>query len=386
MEKSLVIGKSSLATDQTASPAALVDHRSNNFDFLRFLFASLVLFYHCFALLLGVGQRPAYFGESFATLAGGTSVSFFFVISGFLVTTSWTRNPVFRQYFAKRILRIYPAFILAMFSCAFVAGPLGADNASLYWHHFKIVKALIYLFLLPADVVGPDMTLVFQHQAFTSVIDGSCWTLRCEFTMYLMVVLLGVAGLYRFRQGIGVLILFFLFFCFYAVSQASSHPLLSDRQLPWITNPNVWIGLMTFFLSGMTYCFYRDRIPVSRSLLIVSLAVLLVTASKPQWFNIATPLFGSYVLFFIAFDPRIKLQRFARYGDFSYGMYLFAFPIQQLLVRYFGTELTPYSLFLVAFPLSLLCAILSWHFVEKPFLQLKPKKTKTQASTSVAPL
>ncbi len=275
------------------------------------------------------------------------------------------------------MLRIYPAFILAMLFCAFVAGPLGADNAFLYWHHFKIVKALVYLFLLPADVVGPDMTLVFQHQAFTSVIDGSCWTLRCEFTMYLLVVVLGAAGLYRFRQGLGVLILFGLFFCFYTVSQVSSHPLLPSRQLPWITNPNVWMGLMTFFLSGMTYCFYRDRIPFSRSLLIISSAVLLITAFRPHWFNIAVPIFGSYILFFIAFDPRIKLQRFARYGDFSYGMYLFAFPIQQLLVRYFGSELTPYRLFFIAFPLSLICAVLSWHFVEKPCLRLKPRKPET---------
>ena len=338
---------------------------------------------YCFPLLLGVGQCPTYFGEKFATLAGGTSVSFFFIISGFLVTTSWTRNPVFRQYFAKRVLRIYPAFILAMFFCAFVAGPLSADNASLYWHHFKIVKALIYLFLLPADVVGPDMTLVFQHQAFTSVIDGSCWTLRCEFTMYLMVVLLGVAGLYRFRQGLGVLILFGLFFCFHAVSQISLHPLLPSRQLPWIINPNVWMGLMTFFLSGMTYRFYRDRIPISRKLLAFSTAVLLVTAFNPHWFNIAVPIFGSYILFFIAFGPYIKLQRFARYGDFSYGMYLFAFPIQQLLVRYFASELTPYSLFFVAFPLSLLCAVMSWHFVEKPCLLLKPERSKTSETASL---
>ena len=339
-----------------------------------------MLFCHCFPLLLGVGQRPAYFGERLAILAGGTSVSFFFTISGFLVTASWTRSPVFRQYFAKRVLRIYPAFILAMFFCAFVAGPLGAGNISSYWHHFKIAKAFIYLFLLPADVVGPDMTQVFQHQAFTSVIDGSCWTLRYEFTMYLLVVALGVAGLYRVRKGLGVLILFGLFFCFYTATQVSSHSLLPSRPLPWIGNPTLWVGLMTFFLSGMTYCFYRDRIPLSRSLLLVSSAVLLFAAFKPQWFNIAVPVFGSYVLFFIAFDPRIKLQRFARYGDFSYGMYLFAFPIQQILVCYFGLELTPYRLFIAAFPLSLACAILSWHFVEKPCLRLKHRaEEKTQA-------
>ncbi len=113
-------------------PPLSEDHRLNNFDFLRFLFASLVLFYHSFPLLLGVGQGQAYFGEGFAGLAGGGSVDFFFVISGFLVTASWVRTPSFRPYLTKRVLRIYPGFLLAMLFCAFVAGPLGADSASLY--------------------------------------------------------------------------------------------------------------------------------------------------------------------------------------------------------------------------------------------------------------
>ncbi len=84
------------ADPTTANSTALFDHRANNFDFLRFMFASLVLFYHCFPLLLGVGQKPACLGEKVATLAGGASVSFFFIISGFLVTTSWTLDPIFR--------------------------------------------------------------------------------------------------------------------------------------------------------------------------------------------------------------------------------------------------------------------------------------------------
>lgn len=360
-------------------PPLSADHRLNNFDFLRFLFASLVLFYHSFPLLLGVGQGQAYFGEGFAGLAGGGSVDFFFVISGFLVTASWVRTPSFRPYLTKRVLRIYPGFLLAMLFCAFVAGPLGADSASLYWHHFKIVKACAYLFLLPADVVGPDMALMFTHQPFPRVIDGSCWTLRCEFTMYLLVALLGAAGLYRLRQGRSVLVLFGLLFCVYAGGQISGHPFLPKKPIPWIGGPNEWVRLSTFFLSGMTYYCYRSRIPVSAKLCAAALVALVAASFKPPWFNVLLPVLGSYILFYIAFQPNIKLHNFARYGDFSYGLYLFAFPIQQLLVRYFGAELTPYRLFFAAFPLSLLCAAFSWHFVEKPCLRLKPLLSRKNA-------
>lgn len=358
-------------------PDVLADHRVNNFDFLRFLFASLVLFYHSFALLLGPGHRSVYPGEGLAGMAGGSSVNFFFVISGFLVTASWMRVPSFRPYLEKRILRIYPAFILVMAFCAFVAGPLGTDSVSLYWHHFKAAKALLYLFMLPADVVGPDMALMFPRQGYPEVIDGSCWTLRYEFGMYLLVAALGTTGLYRVWRSRGVLTLFSLMFCLFAAAQVSRHSLLPSRSVAFIGDLSQWLRLSTFFLSGMVFYFYRRFVPLSSTFLGVSLAVLVGTASRVSWFNALLPLFGSYLLFFVAFSPRIKLHDFARYGDFSYGIYLFSFPIQQLLIRYFGPELNPYWLFLAAFPVSLLCAALSWHCVEKPCLRLKTRMLKT---------
>lgn len=129
----------------------------------------------------------------------------------------------------------------------------------------------------------------------------------------------------------------------------------------------------------MTYYCYRSCIPASSKLFAVSLAVLVAASFKPPWFEVLLPVLGSYALFYIAFHPGIRLHNFARYGDFSYGLYLFAFPIQQLLVRYFGAELTPYRLFLTAFPLTLLCAAFSWHFVEKPCLRLKTLLSRKQA-------
>ena len=237
------------------------------------------------------------------------------------------------------------------------------------------------MFLLPADVVGPDMALMFTHQPLPEVIDGSCWTLRCEFTMYLLAALLGAAGLYRLRQGRGIPVLFGVLFCLYAGTQISGHSLFSSRLLPWVGNPNEWLRLSTFFLSGMTYFCYQSRVPLSLKFFAFSIAVLIASAFKPSWFNALLPVFGSYALFFAALSPAVKLHHFARYGDFSYGMYLYAFPIQQLLVRYFAPDLNPYLLSAAAFFLSLLCAIASWHCVEKPSLMLKPRRQSSPLSS-----
>lgn len=91
------------------SLGAVSEGRDNNFDFLRFGCASLVLFYHCYALL-GSVVRPQDFLAHIAPGAAESSVDFFFVISGFLVTASWLHSRTFGQYLRKRALRIYPAF------------------------------------------------------------------------------------------------------------------------------------------------------------------------------------------------------------------------------------------------------------------------------------
>ncbi len=345
------------------------DSRRNNFDFLRFVFATLVLLCHCAPLLGGPDAAGA--AALWAQWAAGAAVDFFFVISGFLVTASWRRDPRLGPYLRKRTLRIYPAFLLASAFCAFVVGPLGADNTAAYWRGFHGLKFALYLFLLPADVVGPDRTGLFAHQPYPGVLDGSFWTLRYEFELYLLVAAFGLLGLFRPRARLGVALLFALLSLVYAVSQVTGWAVVPDREFAWAGSPARWLRLLVCFLSGMTVCLWRDRLPFSRLGLGVSLGVLALAAGMGEGLDAALPLFGAYALFYAAFAPGLRLQGFACYGDFSYGVYLFAFPIQQLLVRDFGPHLTPGRLFLAAFALTLACAALSWHLVEKPALAWK---------------
>jgi peptidoglycan/LPS O-acetylase OafA/YrhL len=98
-----------------------------------------------------------------------------------------------------------------------------------------------------------------------------------------------------------------------------------------------------------------------------------------QALPLAVPVLGGYVLFFAAYWPLGRLARFARRGDLSYGLYLYAFPVQQLLIRAFRSGLRPLTLSLLALGVTALCAALSWRFVESPFLRLKKSSRPVEA-------
>lgn len=349
---------------QSGTLAQTENDRSNNFDFLRFFMASLVLFYHCYPLL-GIGGKQNGLLEKAAGLAGGAAVDFFFVMSGFLVTQSWMRTPHAGLFLQKRVLRIYPAFILVSLFCALVAGPLGAASVADYFHHFRPAGFVVYMLLL----VGPYLPPVFPQVPYAGQVDGSFWTLRYEFECYLFVLLFGLSGLLRRSRFV---LIGFLGLMAVALATALGHGLpVPDKDLHLIGNPARWTRLAFCFLSGMTFLLYRDRIVYSPLLLLTALAGVCAAAAFPNWWDVAIPTCGAYLLFWAAFQPLPLLAHWAKHGDFSYGVYLYGYPVQQILICHFQPYLTPLRLLCLAYPLTLLLAAISWHCVEKPALRLK---------------
>ncbi len=145
-------------------------------------------------------------------------------------------------------------------------------------------------------------------------------------------------------------------------------------------NISYWSSLILYFLAGMLLHLYRDVVPYSRLLFAACLGALLLCGLRLGHWEVALPVCGSYILLCIAFWRRLGLQRFAHFGDFSYGLYLYAFPIQQLLVLYYGRHLTIPTLFGAAFLLTLCVAVLSWYAVERPCLRLKRRSSRAQAT------
>src|SRR5687768_9479937 len=126
--------------------------------------------------------------------------------------------------------------------------------------------------------------------------------------------------------------------------------------------------MLPYFMAGMVFCLYRDRIPFGGRWALAALALLAVAARVPLGIAVALPTAGTYLLLWAAFQTKVSAPNWARYGDFSYGLYLYAFPIQQLLVRASGQQIRPWTLTALALPMTMVAAVLSWHLVEKRFL------------------
>jgi peptidoglycan/LPS O-acetylase OafA/YrhL len=321
--------------------------RRNNFDFLRWVLAALVIFSHSFPLSIGEGawdplQRLTGDQMTFGRLAVGG----FFALSGYLILQSRKNSDGFWHFMWKRLLRIAPAFTLCFVVTALVLGYLGAAKPESYFSELRLRGLYIQarnLALLGAPSIPP----VFAHVPFPGALNGSLWTIPYEEGCYIMVGALWLVGLYRNRWA--VLALFVATLIWYTGSGSNT-----SRLLAW-------------FLAGSTL--YHFRPPYQRRWLIVSLAALIV-ASAVRLLGPALTIFGTYLAFYFAFLPSARFRNFARFGDWSYGTYLYAWPVQQLVVQTLP-GIRPLPLFVTATVVTTIFAAGSWHLVEKRALALK---------------
>lgn len=371
----------------------LCDTRRNNFDFLRFFFASLVIFSHSYVLLSPAGNAS----EPGARLTlmrmdfGSLAVACFFAISGFLVTQSWQKTPKVSEYLRKRVLRIYPGWIAALLFGVFIIAPLLRPHHSLELG----IGTLNYLSQLVVFQIGAAPNGWDKSLPYVGCINSSTWTLPFEVFCYLFVILLGLLNLFRRRVLILLPTLALLIYCALPThtqffSSGPLGPSINWLQLPYFGNLRTLPILTVYFLSGMLYYLYKDRIPQSPWLLAVSLLLVglsLFDLPLASVFFVVLPTFGFYVLFYLAFLPLGSLHAFAKHGDLSYGVYLYAFPLQRLLIveQFRGYHLTPLVLFLAAWVLACGAAALSWRLVERPFLKLKPRSPSLPAESVGVP-
>jgi peptidoglycan/LPS O-acetylase OafA/YrhL len=345
--------------------------RHNNFDFLRFFFATLVMFSHSFAFLYNGDITREYdplirFSDGQAGF-GGNSVDCFFLISGFLVTQSWERSTNWRSFALKRILRIVPGMAAVLLLTVFVLGPLVASDRTTYFQNHGVYH---YLGLMWSHDINTDDRIpgVFENNPMHGVVNGSLWTIRYEMFSYVLVAVLGMMMFFR-RRALILAITLLLW-------------LMRDLHHGHIHSfgkYDVIFHLETYFFLGAVFYLYREKIVHSGMLAIAAFLGLFI-AGCMHILLLVDPIFQAYLVFYIAYWDKLKLNHFAKYGDFSYGMYLWACPIQQILTQYYGSVLNAYSMFIYSFILTGISAILSWNLIEKPFLRLKPKSAKnTQA-------
>lgn len=358
-------------------PAPGEPGRANNLNALRLAMALLVVWSHSFALYLGTES-----GEPLALLCGGIydagkiAVLAFFAMSGFLISQSWERSATWSDYLKKRVARIFPGYLVAVTLCSIVLVPAFssrsiADFGLAEWSGMAS-NLLLRNYIVPSDAFGGQE------------VNGSLWSIPFEFWCYLGVLALGVTGLFRRRWIFPAIAI--------AVMLVRAWLDLTGRKPGGgvigdvIGYPYFWFNVLPPFVLGAAVYRYREAIPRSAALLATLIVAFLVACHLPidgRGHDIAARLVFppalTYAIFYCAFSP-VALGNPARHGDFSYGAYLYAFPIQRIIA---SSPLHDLPL-AVLIPLSMLLAVLagmaSWFAVERWFVRSGARRREGKAS------
>ena len=339
-----------------ANAGAPTQGRGNNFDVLRVVLAALVLFSHSFPLVAGTNDAEPFFRLTSGQLTGGElAVDFFFVISGYLITGSWLASRSTDDYLRKRIRRIYPGYLVCLAVSAVItamcAGPRAREYAStvLLYQKDTLLEGIVLLKYLLLDNAAAFAANPWAHAS-----NGSLWTLQPELYCYLIVAGLGVTGALRRRP---VALFWVVLFGGYLLQ------LLHTGNVQ-----NSFWRLVLYFGAGALFFLHRDRVRFGHPVLVaVAASAIVAGLVVPPLLLFTLPVAGSYLLLSFAFSKRIRLHGFAKHGDISYGLYLYAFIVQQAIVYALGVR-APLLLFVIALPITCTFAWLSWRYVERPLL------------------
>jgi peptidoglycan/LPS O-acetylase OafA/YrhL len=336
--------------------SGLARGRNNNLDFLRLVASSAVLWSHSF-ILAGQNEYTVFFFQRDKDTYGVLGVYVFFLLSGFLITQSYLSSNSPLRFLWSRVLRILPALICVILITVFILGPLLTDlSLKEYFLHpttRSYLKELGTFDRLPG---------LFAHNPYPLAVNGSLWTLRYEFGFYLVVLLFGLTGMLRRRTFVLLVFIAALVLNFLGFGKSTNIYIFNVFQI---------IQFFVYFSLGMVIYLYREYIPIHWKIVAVAAALLVVTAFFKGFNNTFPVLMIACIIFFTGYYPKINLTFFTRNGDYSYGIYIWAFLVQQTIVHLFPGKINPWVLFLLAGLTTYTIGALSWHLVEKRMLRLK---------------
>lgn len=346
-----------------ATLASSFDPRVNALNGLRLLLAGAVVFGH--AALLGGYQLPGPVMLSLSELA----VDGFFALSGFLITRSWLRHPDWRRYLWHRALRILPAFWVCLVITAAVLAPLGivlrGESLTGYWTAsdgpFGYLWRNWLLWIGQPGIAGsPDWS------GYPGFWNGSLWSLYWEFLCYLGLGLLGALGVLRDRR---VLVLA-AFVAVWLVTAVKNLVPGVDAQYFASFNGQVVPRLTLMFLAGCVLFLYAEKVPMSG--VFAASSALLVVAGLVSGLDLR--LLGGLPLAYLLLWLGCRVPvRIGMRTDVSYGVYIYAFPIQQVLFAAGLATVGWLGYALLATMLTVPLAYASWRLVERPALRLKAR-------------
>jgi len=346
----------------------LLEEKKYGFGVLRLFLAILVIYEHSFTLG-GFGKdllkRIPGFDFSTALIA----VMSFFVISGFLVTKSYLNSSNIIQFGYKRFLRIMPGFWFCLLITSFGFGLL-----IYYMENFSITNYFSMSPNGPVDFIKNNFFLLIrQYQIgellssnpFPFVLNGSLWTLFLEAKAYIFLGILGFTGM--LKRKVIILSAYCLLVGFLA----------TKIEIPYNPNPilrlifdHYFLTFLTYFLGGSVLYLYKNKIQFTHKFSLFLLVIFVLSYFLRLEHAVLAVTLPYWIIYLGTITPK---SVFDSNVDFSYGIYIYAFPVMQL-AAYLGANTSQVIFFLTSIVLTLPLALFSWFMIEKPFLSLKNNK------------
>lgn len=345
-----------------------INSRNNNLNFVRFLLSVMVLYTHSFALYYGSSSAEPLikYGFTLGTLA----VDCFFIISGFLIVRSMFFTSSLKSFAFSRILRIYPALFVMSFITIFIVGPL--VTSSTISSYFLESNTWIYFFRNCAVVFNMSFQLpgVFLNLPYKSIVNGSVWTLPYEIRLYVLIFVVGF--FYNYFKG-KVSGFFSDKNIFYRLIISLSFILSVIMYIGFIHSPYLskMFHLTMFFFAGSLIFVWSNSKHYSIVLLIILCVVLFtLNLASLSCYSVIIVASALFIFFFSYLLPVKYIPSFFCKNDVSYGMYIYAFLVQQLVL--YNIPDVSFILFITAsFFITFIVSVISWFLIEKYFLSIK---------------
>lgn len=335
----------------------------NNMDAVRYVLAFSVVVAH-FNYLCGFDIPWP--------VSSSTGVGGFFALSGFLIYRNFDHRPDIKRYVTSRALRILPPYVLIVILCAFALAPFSSLPVPEFFLHPGWWKYLMsnIIFL---NFLAPDLPGLFEGPGFvTSAVNGSLWTMKVEWCLYLSVPL--VAALIRtlhkkVRSSSWI---------FIAVIVLSIGYSLLFNHIYYTTGKEIFailgrqvFGQLSYFYMGVLMYYHLDLLKQWKWVfLAVALIGLLIMRLLPESILIIKPVAESILVIWVSMIGRWG-HWFSRHDNVSYDMYLFHFPVIQLAVLLGAPALGKWPAFLICLATVIVLSFLSWNLIGKPFMKVK---------------
>jgi peptidoglycan/LPS O-acetylase OafA/YrhL len=328
--------------------------RNNNFNLLRMIAAVAVLISHAFPISLGM-QATEPLVSTLRFSLGTLAVLTFFAISGFFISQSFDHRRSLIDFAAARILRVYPGLLVTLLISALIIGPMLTTMP--LGSYFSDHDTALYLVRnLTLKWLQYDLPGVLRDNPYAAVINGSLWSLFYEVSCYALVVAIGISGVTgRHRRFAAFLGVYMVVYGGYKLVKIHDREMLQEFHR--LTLP---------FVAGMAFYQFRRYVPLN-AILAAGCAGAALLAYRTSWFCEAVVLSWSYLIFYLGYLRYEPLTIYNRLGDYSYGMYIYAFPCGQIAAALWK-GISPLELIAVSLPATLCCAVLSWHLIERPAL------------------